>query len=604
MSETFTPRVRWHRSARALLGASFRASPVATTVAILATLIGAVAPILFVVQTRWFVDASLARDLDQVLRVAAIMGATLAISGGIQVAGFLLQVGIEERASMRIDQDLIDAAIGIPGIEHHERPEYLDQIELLRSSRSDLSRAIGAIVQSLAMFARLGGTIIALGTLHPLLFTLPLFALPQIWATARSQKVIVGAEERTAELRRKTKHLFDLATSAAPAKELRIFGIGTELVARHRGLVDEIDAVTSRARVRSAMYQAFGWSIFAAGYAGGLAFLVWRAVNNDPRVSAGAILLAVQLAAMVNQQVSGAVQTIGWMLRVMRTAARYVWLLDQAREHRRSRADVAPIPTALTRGIDIEDVAFAYPGTDTEILRGVSLHIPAGSTVAIVGDNGAGKSTLVKLLCRFYEPTAGRITVDGTDIMRFDVDAWRASVSAGFQDFARFEMLARETVGVGDVARLDERAIIEGALARANASDVIDGLAHGLDTQLGKTFDDGTELSGGQWQKLALGRAMMRETPLLLLLDEPTAALDAMTEHALFEQYAGAARRVARDTGAITVFVSHRFSTVRMADLIVAVDGGRVVEAGTHDELIARAGLYAELYELQASAYR
>jgi ATP-binding cassette subfamily B protein len=250
-------------------------------------------------------------------------------------------------------------------------------------------------------------------------------------------------------------------------------------------------------------------------------------------------------------------------------------------------------------------VAFRYPGSDEgDAVVDVDLHLPAGTTVAFVGENGAGKTTLVKLLCRFYDPTAGRVTVDGVDLRRFPVADWRARLSAGFQDFAQLELVAREAIGVGDLTRLDDTASVSAALDRAHAADVVDGLPSGLETQLGRSFDGGHELSTGQWQKLALGRAMMREAPLLLLLDEPTACLDAPSEHALFERYAGAARRAAATTGAITVLVSHRFSTVRMADLIAVMHDGRVVEVGTHSDLMAAEGLYAELFGLQAAAYR
>jgi ATP-binding cassette subfamily B protein len=210
----------------------------------------------------------------------------------------------------------------------------------------------------------------------------------------------------------------------------------------------------------------------------------------------------------------------------------------------------------------------------------------------------------VKLLCRFYDPTDGTIRVDGVDLRRIDPARWRERLSAGFQDFAKFELIARETVGVGALWSIDDEDAVRAALARASADGVVDTLPNGFDTQLGKSFGGGAELSGGQWQKLALGRAMMRPAPVLLVLDEPTAALDAQTEHALFERYVGAARRSAAATGAITVLVSHRFSTVRMADTIVVIDGARVAEFGTHDELLAARGLYAELYELQARAYR
>jgi ATP-binding cassette subfamily B protein len=237
------------------------------------------------------------------------------------------------------------------------------------------------------------------------------------------------------------------------------------------------------------------------------------------------------------------------------------------------------------------------------VLRDVDLDLPAGSVVAIVGENGAGKTTLVKLLARFYQPTKGRIMVDGTELALVSADAWRSRLGGAFQDFMRYEFFARQTIGLGDLARshLDEALLA--AVERGGAADVIERLPHGLDTQLGPTWDNGMELSFGQWQKLALARGFMRERPLLLVLDEPTAALDAETEHALFERFAEASRR-ARNDGRVTVLVSHRFSTVRMADLIVVIDDGRIVEHGSHEALMSQDGLYAELYGIQANAYR
>ena len=224
--------------------------------------------------------------------------------------------------------------------------------------------------------------------------------------------------------------------------------------------------------------------------------------------------------------------------------------------------------------------------------------------MALVGENGAGKTTLVKLLCRFYEPDEGEILVDGTDLRRIPVEAWRQRTSAAFQDFARFELLARETVGVGDLPHIEDPPAVEAALVRAAAEDVPRALPRGLETQLGKAWEGGAELSGGQWQKLALGRGMMRSRPLLVVFDEPTSALDPQTEHALFERIAAAARGGRNAAGTVTVLVSHRFSTVRMADRIVVLDGGRIREEGTHQELLRRGGPYAELYRLQSRAYR
>jgi ATP-binding cassette subfamily B protein len=210
----------------------------------------------------------------------------------------------------------------------------------------------------------------------------------------------------------------------------------------------------------------------------------------------------------------------------------------------------------------------------------------------------------VKLLARMYDPTTGRILVDGVDLATIQPDEWRSQLSAGFQDFVKFELTAREVVGIGDVARASDEDAVRTAIVRGDAESVIAGLPNGLDSQLGKKFTDGVELSGGQWQRLALARAFMRERPLLLLLDEPTAALDPEAEHRLYEQYARAAKIAASETGGITVLVSHRFSTVRMADLIVVMHNGRVEEFGTHTDLLAAGGRYAELFELQARAYR
>jgi ATP-binding cassette subfamily B protein len=222
--------------------------------------------------------------------------------------------------------------------------------------------------------------------------------------------------------------------------------------------------------------------------------------------------------------------------------------------------------------------------------------------VAVVGENGAGKTTLVKLLAKLYAPSSGRVLIDDTDLARIDSSRWRERMAGAFQDFFRFEFQAGETIGIGDLPRLDVEQALETAMDRAGARDVVESLPVGLRTQLGPTWREGVDVSYGQWQKLALARGFMRDEPLVVALDEPTAALDAETEHQLFERYAGRARH-ARRNGSITVLVSHRFSTVRMADLIVVLDGSRVAEVGSHEELMASGGRYCELYRIQAKAY-
>jgi ATP-binding cassette subfamily B protein len=282
---------------------------------------------------------------------------------------------------------------------------------------------------------------------------------------------------------------------------------------------------------------------------------------------------------------------------------RLAWLEDYAASVAAS-GDL-PVPAAIRRGIRLDHVSFAYPGTLRVVLEDVTATLPAGAVVAIVGENGAGKTTLVKLLARMYEPTSGAIFVDDVPLARLPAADWREQMAGAFQDFFRFELRAGQTVGLGDLPRLHEEPAVLAAVGRAGAGDVIARLASGLDTQLGPTWPSGVDLSFGQWQKLALARGFMRDQPLLLVLDEPTAALDAETEHALFERYAAAARDGGDGSGGrITILVSHRFSTVRMADLILVLDGARLVEVGTHEELLARRGQYSELYGIQAAAYR
>jgi ATP-binding cassette subfamily B protein len=306
--------------------------------------------------------------------------------------------------------------------------------------------------------------------------------------------------------------------------------------------------------------------------------------------------------ARLSAYIGATVGEIGFLRGIwMDGSQRLAWLEDYAASLT-AHADV-PVPHRLHRGIRLDHVSFAYPGTERLVLQDVSLELPAGKVVAVVGENGAGKTTLVKLLSKFYEPTAGQILVDDQPLARMPADEWRDRLAGAYQDFFRFEFRARQTVGVGDVPRLDDEPAVRLAVGRAGADDVVERLTAGLETQLGPTWPEGVEVSFGQWQKLALARGFMRDRPLLLVLDEPTAALDAETEHALFEHYASAAETGA-ESGRITVLVSHRFSTVRMADLIVVLDGARVVEVGTHEDLLARGGQYAELYGIQAAAYR
>jgi ATP-binding cassette, subfamily B, bacterial len=314
------------------------------------------------------------------------------------------------------------------------------------------------------------------------------------------------------------------------------------------------------------------------------------------------VLLVLAAGARLSFYVAATVGEIGFLRGIwLDGSRRLAWLEDYAAslvEH-----SDAPVPERLQEGIRFEHVSFAYPGTERLVLEDVNLHLKPGSVVAIVGENGAGKTTLVKLLCALYRPASGRILIDGVDLARMPPDTWRSRLSGAFQDFFKFEFQVRHSVGIGDVPRMDDLPAVAQAVDRAGAGGIVEHFASGLDTQLGPTWPGGAEISFGQWQKLALARGFMRDHPLLLVLDEPTAALDAETEHALFERYAAATREPGADSR-ITILVSHRFSTVRMADFIVVLDGAHIVESGTHEALLAQGARYAELYGIQAAAYR
>src|ERR1051326_3364755 len=322
---------------------------------------------------------------------------------------------------------------------------------------------------------------------------------------------------------------------------------------------------------------------------------------------AGTVLLVLAAASRLSMYIGATVGEIGFLRGFwMDGARRLAWL--EAYAEAAAASGATPAPRTLTRGITLDRVSFTHPATSRVVLDQVSVTFPAGSVVALVGENGAGKTTLVKLLARMYEPTSGTIDVDGVPLRQMPADAWRARMSGAFQDFYRFEFTARQSIGLGDLPRMDDEPAVKAAVERAGAGDVIARLPSGLDTQLGPTWPGGVDVSFGQWQKLALARGFMRDRPLLLVLDEPTAALDAETEHALFERYAAAAQGSRAGysgnghnaDGRITILVSHRFSTVRMADLIVVLDGAHVVEAGRPEQLLAKGHASAELYGLQA----
>ena len=543
-----------------------------------------------------------ALDGDRTLLATAAVG--LAVSAAatwfLRIISQRVQRRFRDKVTIALEGHVARLQASTATIAHQERPELLDRLAVLRDQVFVLDHMYLSVFTTAGWLLRLGVTIALLMSVDPVLALLALFALPTVLTASWRPGIERSAEERGAQANRLARHLFVTATTAAPGKEVRLAAIGPKLVRQRRAEWERWYAVVSRARWASAAWHTAAWAVFGAGYVGAVVFA--SAVRHAP---AAEVLLVLAAGSRLSAYVAATVGEIGFLRGMWLDGARRLAWLEDYSANLVAPADLA-VPSRLTKGIRLDHVSFAYPGTDRLVLRDVTLDLPAGSVVAIVGENGAGKSTLVKLLAKLYEPTSGRILVDGVDLARMPPDEWRGRLAGAFQDFFRFELRTHQSVGLGDVPRIDDEPAVRTAVHRAGATDVVDRLANGLSTQLGPTWPEGVEVSFGQWQKLALARGFMRDEPLLLVLDEPTAALDAETEHAVFERYAAALRRADQDSanGRISLLVSHRFSTVRMADLIVVLDGARVVEFGSHDELIAADGTYAELYRIQAAAYR
>ncbi len=536
-------------------------------------------------------------------RPGMVQGAAIGLAVSTAATWFLRTVStrvqrrFRDKVTIALESHVAHLQTSIASVAHQERPEYLDRLSMLRNQVFVLDHMYVSLFSTLGWILRLAVTMALLASIHPALILLVVFAIPTVLTSTWRPAVERSAQERGAQTNRLARHLFTIATTAPPGKEVRVTGIGERLVTERRAAWERWYGPVAAARWGSAWWYALAWAIFGFAYVGAVVF-----VSSGLRAPASAVLLVLAAGARLSAYIGATVGEIGFLRGFwMDGSRRLAWLEDYAAAVAAS-GDL-PVPGMLQRGIRFDHVSFAYPGTRV-VLDDVSLTLPAGAVVAIVGENGAGKTTLVKLLAKMYEPSSGAIFVDDTPLARVPAGEWRARLAGAFQDFFRFEFRAGHTVGLGDVPRMDDQPAVAAAIDRAGAGDVVARLTLGLDTQLGPTWPGGVELSFGQWQKLALARGFMRDRPLLLVLYEPTAALDAETEHALFERYAAAARGGKSDSGRITILVSHRFSTVRMADLIVVLDGSRLVEVGTHEELMVKSGQYSELYGIQAAAYR
>ncbi len=394
--------------------------------------------------------------------------------------------------------------------------------------------------------------------------------------------------------RRQLEYVRQMGASVETAKEVKIFNLNRFLIERFRTLADQFYQANRKLAGRRAFWGTLLAALGTLGYYVAYAYIAWRTVRGDFTIGDLTFLAGSfrRLRQLLESLLTGFSQVAGQALYLDDL---YSFFRIQAEIV--SRPDALPVPEPIRQGFTFDNVGFRYEGSERWAVRGLSFELRAGEVLALVGENGAGKTTLVKLLARLYDPDEGRILLDGRDLRDYDLDALRASIGVIFQDFVRYHLTAAENIGVGKIEAMDDRARIEEAARKGMADEVVAELPRGYDQLIGRRFKDGVDLSGGQWQKIAIARAYMRDAQVMIL-DEPTAALDARAEYEVFRRFKELS------DGKTAVLISHRFSSVRMADRILVLADGKVEASGTHEELMVQGGRYAELFELQAAGYR
>jgi ATP-binding cassette subfamily B protein len=561
------------------------------------TLLGAGLPLGIAWVGKAIVDAAVAHQRETTLRwVVVELGLVVAQAAVIRGLG-LVRALLGARLGLDINVRILEKALTLE-LRHFEDPDFYDR--LTRARREASVRPISVVTESFQLVQNVLTLVGYAGLLVSFspwaVLALLLAALPATLAEMRfSQKAFRLRNWRSPDSRRLLYLEYVLANDDH-AKEVKLFGLGPMLLGRYRTLGETFYQEDRKLALRRA-----GWS-YGLSLVGTLAFYGCYAVVALAAAAGRLSLGLMTLYVVAFRQGQQAFQSILTALGGMYEDNLYMSNLFEYLAIPTGRPTPAPALPARAadaeEGIRFEDVGFRYPEAEGWALRHVSLFIPRGQSLALVGQNGAGKTTFIKLLTRLYTPTEGRILLDGVDLEVWDEQVLRSRMGVIFQDFNQYQLRFRENVGMGSVEHVEDTPRVERAVEQGGATEVLSTLTAGLETPLGRWFKDGTELSGGQWQKVALARAFMREEADILVLDEPTAALDAEAEHAIFQRF----RELAR--GRTTLLISHRFSTVRMADRIVVIEHGQIVEQGTHAELMALGGRYAHLFTLQAKGYQ
>jgi len=532
--------------------------------------------------------------LNTVAILLALEFGLVIVSDLLARATSLVDAVLGELHSNTVSVELMEHSARLD-LRHFESPEYQDRLERARRQASGrnalLSQMFGQAQDMITVVTLAAGLFVFAPWL---ILLLPLSFVPAVWGETRFNTLSYYLSRGRTPERRQLEYIRQIGASADTAKEIKLFGLSDFLVERFRTLATTIFKENRKLSIQRAKWGALFSAIATLAYYGAYAFIVWRTIAGEFSIGDLTFLAGSFLS------LNGLFQKI--LLGFTQIAGQSLYLDDlfsffEIQPAILPPANPKPFPQPIREGIVFDNVGFRYPETDNWAIRGLSFTLKAGETLALVGENGAGKTTIVKLLTRLYDPDEGRITVDGTDLRDIPLAEIHAHIGVIFQDFIRYSLTAAENIGVGRIEDRDDRGRIEAAAKSSLADEVIERLPLRYEQPLGRLFNKGRDLSGGEWQKVAIARAYMRDADLIIL-DEPTAALDAKSEAEVFARFKSLA------TGKTAVIISHRFSTVRMADRIIVLDGGKIIEAGSHAELLALNGHYAELFELQAAGYR
>jgi ATP-binding cassette subfamily B protein len=525
----------------------------------------------------------------------------LALEGGLVLANDLISrfgshcdVLISDRFTLRHNVRLIEHCAALD-LENFESPQFQDRLERARTQTSSQVALLRTLLQIGQQTVGVVGMIASAFVLAPGLIAVQLIGVfPVVVAESYFAKHRYKLNRSRTSVRRFMEYLLFLGTSSAAAKELKLFQLGRHIQEQYQTTGEEYNREDAQLS-RKQMY--LGVALMGLGtavYYGAYGVLLYRAAYGG--LSIGRLVFLAGILQRSKSQLSGL------FLGFSRTLDQLMYLGDVFELFAESTQIHAPkvpklFPLSIQKGIEFRHVSFAYAGSEDWALRDISFRIEPGERIALVGENGAGKTTVIKLLTRLYDPTEGEIFVDGIDLREFAPDDLRAAITAVFQDFVHYDLSAKNNIGFGNIGQLSDLDRIARAARKARAVSLIGSFPNGYDQVLGKRFEEGMELSGGQWQKLALARAYMRDAAVVIL-DEPTAAIDARAEATLFRNFADMM------AGKVALLISHRFSTVRIADRILVLARGSIREQGSHEQLLAAAGEYAQLFELQAAGYR